>query len=84
MPATPLYGSFHKGFSKRPLHDLTKETVMEHFDELVTYPTVQLADVEAHLATLSGGDEYRSRRGARHAVLNDPISAARKDRIAKS
>ena len=57
---------------------------MEHFDELVTYPTVQLADVEAHLATLSGGDEYCSRRGARHAVLNDPISAAKKDRIAMS
>jgi hypothetical protein len=30
---------------------------MEHFDELVPYPTVRLADVGAHLATLSGGDE---------------------------
>jgi hypothetical protein len=30
---------------------------MEHFDELVTDPTVRLADVNAHLATLSGGDE---------------------------
>ena len=29
---------------------------MEHFDELVTDPTVRLADVEAHLTTLSGGD----------------------------
>jgi phenylacetate-coenzyme A ligase PaaK-like adenylate-forming protein len=31
--------------------------VMEHFDELVTDPALRLADVEAHLATLSGGDE---------------------------
>jgi hypothetical protein len=28
---------------------------VEHFDELVTDHTVRLADVEAHLATLSGG-----------------------------
>ena len=35
---SPFYECFHKGFSKRPFHDLpilTKETVMEHFDELV-------------------------------------------------
>ena len=57
---SPLYRRFHKGFTDRPLGDLpilTKEMVMEHFDELVTDPTVWLADVEAHLATLSGGDE---------------------------
>ena len=57
---SPFYGSFHKGFSERPFQDLpilTKEMVMEHFDELVTDPAVRLADVEAHLATLSGGDE---------------------------
>jgi phenylacetate-CoA ligase len=55
-----FYRRFHKGFTDRPLGDLpilTKEMVMEHFDELVTDPTVRLADVEAHLATLSGGDE---------------------------
>jgi phenylacetate-CoA ligase len=57
---SPFYGSFHKGFSERPFQDLpilTKEMVMEHFDELVTDPALRLADVEAHLATLSGGDE---------------------------
>jgi phenylacetate-CoA ligase len=57
---SPFYGRFHKGFSERPLHDLpivTKETVMEHFDELVTDRALRLADVEAHPATLSGGDE---------------------------
>jgi putative adenylate-forming enzyme len=57
---SPFYIRFHKGFADRPLADLpilTKEMVMEHFDELVADPTVRLADVEAHLATLSGGDE---------------------------
>jgi phenylacetate-CoA ligase len=54
-----FYRRFHKGFTVRPLGDLpilTKEMVMEHFDELVTDPALRLADVEAHLATLSGGD----------------------------
>jgi phenylacetate-CoA ligase len=57
---SPFYGRFHRGFTDRPLGDLpvlTKQMVMERFDELVTDPTVRLADVEAHLATLSGGDE---------------------------
>src|SRR5215217_6761075 len=55
-----FYRRFHKGFTDRPLGDLpilTKEMVMERFDELVTDPTVRLVDLEAHLATLSGGDE---------------------------
>src|SRR5215203_5973836 len=60
-----FYRRFHKGFTDRPLGDLpilTKEMVMEHFDELVTDPTVRLVDVEDHLATLSGGDErFRGR-----------------------
>jgi phenylacetate-CoA ligase len=62
---SPFYGRFHNGFTARPLSELpvlTKEMVMEHFDELVTDPTVRLADVEAHLATLSGGDELLGRR----------------------
>jgi phenylacetate-CoA ligase len=57
---SPFYRRVHKGFSERPLHDLpilTKETVMEHFDELITDPALRLADVEAHLAAVSGGDE---------------------------
>jgi putative adenylate-forming enzyme len=62
---SPFYGRFHKGIGQRQLQDLpilTKATVMEHFDELVTDPTVRLADVEAHLASLSGGDELFGRR----------------------
>ena len=54
---SPFYRRVHKGFSERPLHDLTMETVMEHFDELITDPALRLADVEAHLAAVSGGDE---------------------------
>jgi hypothetical protein len=74
------------GFSERPLQHLpilTKEMVMEHFDELVTDPALRLADVEAHLATLSGEDELRLRQGARDAALDDPTIAAGKDRIRK-
>jgi phenylacetate-CoA ligase len=62
---SPFYGRFHKGFTDRPLSDLpvlTKQMVMEHFDELVTDPTIRLTDVEAHLATLSGGDELLNGR----------------------
>jgi phenylacetate-CoA ligase len=57
---SPFYGRFHKGFTDRSLGDLpvlTKQMVMEHFDELVTDRAIWLADVEAHLATLSGGDD---------------------------
>ena len=62
---SPFYGRFHKGFTDRPLNELpvlTKEMVMEHFDELITDPTVRLADVEAHLTSLSGGDELLNGR----------------------
>jgi phenylacetate-CoA ligase len=58
---SPFYGRFHRGLADRSLGELpvlTKQMVMEHFDELVTDPTVRLADVESHLATLSGGDEH--------------------------
>jgi phenylacetate-CoA ligase len=57
---SPFYRHFHKGFTDRSLNDLpvlTKQMVMEHFDELVTDRAIRLADVEVHLATLSGGDE---------------------------
>jgi phenylacetate-CoA ligase len=86
---SPFYGSFHKEFSERPLNDLpilTKEAVMEHFDELVADPTVRLADVETHLAALSGGDELFESRyrvastsgstGRRGLFLWDPCHRA--------
>jgi phenylacetate-CoA ligase len=73
-----FYRRFHKGFTDRPLGDLpilTKEMVIEHFDELVTDPTVRLADVEAHLATLSGGDELL---GGRYRVASTSGSTGRR------
>src|SRR5215217_2447958 len=75
---SPFYGRFHRGLADRPLGDLpilTKETVMEHFDELVTDPTVRLADVEARLTTLSGGDELF---GERYRVASTSGSTGRR------
>ena len=72
---SPFYGPFHRGLADRSLSELpilTKEMVMEHFDQLVTDPTVRLADVEAHPTTLSGGDE---RFNGRYKVAS--TSAAR-------
>src|SRR5215217_3905456 len=75
---SPFYGRFHKGFTDRPLDGLpvlTKQMVMEHFDELLTNPAVRLADVEAHLATLSGGDELF---GGRYRVASISGSSGRR------
>jgi phenylacetate-CoA ligase len=74
---SPFYGHFHKRFTDRPLNGLpvlTKEMVMEHFDELITDPTVRLADVETHLTTLSGGDELL---GGRYRVASTSGSTGR-------
>jgi phenylacetate-CoA ligase len=73
-----FYVRFHRGLADRPLSNLpilTKEMVMEHFDELVTDPTVRLADVEAHLATLSGDDEHFN---ARYRVASTSGSTGRR------
>jgi len=61
---SPFYRRFHAGLTDRPLQDLpvlTKAQVMEHFDELVTDPSLGLADVEAHLAALRGNERFRGR-----------------------
>jgi phenylacetate-CoA ligase len=74
---SPFYGHFHKRFTDRPLNGLpvlTKEMVMEHFDELITDPTVRLADVETHLTTLSGGNELL---GGRYRVASTSGSTGR-------
>ena len=54
---SPFYGRFHKNLMDRPFRELpvlTKDTLMEHFDELVTDRRVRLADVEAHVARMCG------------------------------
>jgi phenylacetate-CoA ligase len=50
---SPFYQRFHRGLEQQPLHALpvlTKATMMEHFDDLLTDRTVRLADAEAFLA----------------------------------
>ncbi len=57
MAHSQFYGRFHRGMANRPLQDLpilTKATVMENFDELVTDPAIRLADVETFLKQESG------------------------------
>lgn len=52
MDHSQFYARFHRGLANRPLQDLpilTKATVMENFDELVTDPAIRLADVETFL-----------------------------------
>jgi len=52
MARSPFYQQFHRGLENAPLDALpvlTKATMMEHFDELVTDRTVRLADADAFL-----------------------------------
>jgi putative adenylate-forming enzyme len=45
---SPFYQKFHKGLMDRPLNELpilTKAMLMEHFDELVTDPSIRLEKV---------------------------------------
>jgi len=52
---SPFYTEFHQGLEEAPLAELpvlTKATMMEHFDELVTDRRIRLADVERHLDRL--------------------------------
>jgi putative adenylate-forming enzyme len=59
---SPFYQRFHSGLENRPLHELpvlTKTTLMESFDGVVTDRAVRLADLEAHLR--EGGGLFRGR-----------------------
>ncbi len=58
---SPFYRRFHAGLEGRPLSELpvlTKSAVMESFDDLVTEPSIRLADIEEHLATTGIGAGY--------------------------
>lgn len=53
--SSPFYAEFHQGLEGAPLAELpvlTKATMMEHFDDLVTDRRIRLADVERHLEQL--------------------------------
>jgi phenylacetate-coenzyme A ligase PaaK-like adenylate-forming protein len=60
---SPFYQHFHKGLFDRPLHELpvlTKATMMEHFDELVTDRTLRLEEVRTDAAQGEAGQRYRN------------------------
>jgi len=49
---SPFYQRYHRGLEHAPLHELpvlTKATLMEHFDDLVTDRQIRRTAVEAHL-----------------------------------
>lgn len=61
---SPFYQKFHKGLTGSPLHELpvlTKATMMEHFDELVTDRSLHLKDVRAFAAQAEAGQRYKNR-----------------------
>lgn len=81
---SPFYRELHRGFEDAPLDALpvvTKQMVMERFDEFVTDRNVRLPDVEAYLEHASATDMFRGRyrvaatggtTGRRGVFLADP------------
>ena len=60
---SPFYQRFHKGLFDRPLHELpvlTKATMMEHFDELVTDRSLRLEEVRAVAGQGEAGQRYKN------------------------
>jgi putative adenylate-forming enzyme len=61
---SPFYQQFHQGLFNRPLHELpvlTKATVMENFDLLVTDRAIRIKDVRAHMASDREGKRFLNR-----------------------
>jgi putative adenylate-forming enzyme len=61
---SPFYRRFHHGLENRPLHELpilTKATLMESFDDVVTDRGLRLTDLEAHLREGTGRELFRGR-----------------------
>ena len=64
LARSPFYREFHRGLEAAPLESLpvlTKATLMERFDELVTDRDVRLGEVERHLASTGSTDLFRGR-----------------------
>ena len=84
LERSPFYRELHRGLERAPLVDLpvvTKATLMERFDDVVTDRDVHLADVEAFSATASAIDRFRDQyrvaatggtTGRRGIFLADP------------
>lgn len=61
---SPFYRRFHKGLTDRPLQELpvlTKATVMENFNDLVTDRAIHLEDLRAHMANDREGNRFMDR-----------------------
>jgi putative adenylate-forming enzyme len=81
---SPFYRRFHRDLESRPLADLpvlTKATLMENFDDLVTDRSVRLAHVEHFLSSAHGNALFQDRyvvlatsgsTGLRGVFLFDP------------
>jgi putative adenylate-forming enzyme len=81
---SPFYAEIHRGLERAPLEALpivTKQMLMERFDDLVTDRAVHLGDVEIHLEHASATDLFRGRyrvaatggtTGRRGVFLADP------------
>jgi phenylacetate-CoA ligase len=81
---SPFYRELHSGLEDAPLDALpvvTKQVVMERFDDVVTDRGVHLADVEAYLDHNAATDRFRGRyrvaatggtTGRRGVFLSDP------------
>lgn len=77
-----FYRRHHAGLHDAPFHELppvTKADLMEHFDEAITTPDLNLADLEDHLRDLteSGGDPGRAWRGRWWAAATAGTSGRR-------
>jgi putative adenylate-forming enzyme len=74
---SPFYRRFHRGLDHQPLDALpilTKATMMEQFDDLVTDRAVRLPDVEAFLDGTAGADLFHGR----YVVLSTSGSTGRR------
>jgi putative adenylate-forming enzyme len=60
---SPFYARFHGGMENRPLEELpilTKSTMMQNFDELITDRSVRLADVDTWLKQDDGSGLFQN------------------------
>ncbi|HUK02143.1 MAG TPA: AMP-binding protein [Steroidobacteraceae bacterium] len=77
LRASPFYARFHKALEARPFGDLpvlSKATLMEEFDQLVTDRSLRLAELESYLNQPQGELYYRGR----YIVLSTSGSTGRR------
>lgn len=61
---SPFYRRYHRGLAGAPLHDLpvlTKATMMDNFDDLVTDRSLHLTDLQVYLDGLHGNEPFAGR-----------------------